>query len=293
MNIPSRESKVLEKKLFEERIYDIGFDRLIEKDRKSKSAVPPQYIRHKLKVEEKEVSEGKVWTFAAIGKKKSKYLFYLHGGGFVLTFFPAHWKLISDLVEETGYTAVVPAYPLAPETPYPGALNMIYEVFCELAGKVGAENIVVAGDSAGASLALALCMKLRDEGQAQARKAILICPCLDISLSNPEIGEVRKTDPLLDVDLQIECGRAYTGAADKKNPYISPLYGDMKNLAPIYLFTGTHDILWPDCKKLYERARKEKIDFHYFEYEGMIHDWILFPIPESKEVLVTLSGELK
>ena len=80
-------------------------------------------------------------------------------------------------------------------------------------------------------------------------------------------------------------GAAYARNVDPKHYLVSPLYGSLHNLAPVTLFIGTRDIFLPDCRKLRNKAIAENVNLNYREYDGMVHDWMLGPLPESKQVL--------
>ena len=105
---------------------------------------------------------------------------------------------------------------------------------------------------------------------------------LDVTLEDPRIKAIDPKDPILNIDALKKAGKLYQGALDLKDPKLSPLYGDLKNLPPVTVFSGTHDLLYPDTLRLIE-ALDGNIKTHI--YEEMIHVWMLFNLPESKKAL--------
>lgn len=281
---PSPESQQLEKQLFLAGVKNNTFAQTVKNDRAKPAAKPTPELYNKYDIASEVVNGQNVWTIAP-KKTINKYFFFIHGGAYVSSYFPEHWVFFGKLIERTGRTVVTPDYPLAPEHQFEETTEMVYTALVNLMDKVGAENVILIGDSAGGGMAFALAQKLRDDKEVQPSQIILLSPLLDITKSNPEILEVDQYDPILSVERSTECSKAYSGNTDPKNYLLSPIYGNIKNLAPIVLFTGTHDILFPDCKKLSQMAEKENIDLTYCEYKNMLHVWLILPVPEADEAL--------
>jgi len=149
----------------------------------------------------------------------------------------------------------------------------------------GGASVTLMGDSSGGGISLALAQRLREDGHEQPGHIVLLSPWLDATLSNPEISEFDKIDPFLGTDGLKYGGAAYARDVDPKSYLVSPVYGSLRGLAPISLFIGTRDILFPDCRKLREQARTEGVEINYREYEGMVHDWMLVAMPEGKQAV--------
>lgn len=132
---------------------------------------------------------------------------------------------------------------------------------------------------------LALAQHLHEGGLPQPGNVVLLSPWLDATLSNPEIAAVDKIDPFMGVEGLKYAGAEYTRNVDPKSYLASPVYGSCRDLAPVTVFIGTRDVFLPDCRKLRERAAAEGVEIDYREYEGMVHDWMLGPLPEAKQVL--------
>lgn len=279
----SIESQELEKNLFLAGVKNSTFAQTVKNDRAQPAAKPTSEL-YKYDVSSEVIKGQNVWTIAP-KKAINKYIFFIHGGAYISSYMSAHWDFLGKLIERTGRTIVTPDYPLAPEHQCTETIDMVYTALNNLIEKVGTSNITIMGDSAGGGMALALSQKLRDEKEAQLLQIILLSPALDLTMSNPEIASIDPYDPILSISRSIDSGKAYAGNTDIKNYLVSPIYGDLKNLAPIVLFTGTHDILFPDSKKLSQMAKKENIDLSYCEYKDMLHVWIILPLPEANAAL--------
>lgn len=217
----------------------------------------------------------------------SKVLVYLHGGIYVAGIGEPHWWMISRLCQETGHMGVMVDYRLAPEHPFPAALDDAVAVLAALTATYGANNLVILGDSAGGGLAVATTMKLRDTGQALPEKLVLFSPLLDIALDNPDISPLEKKDRVLARIGTLEACELYAKGLDPKTPYLSPVNGDLSGLPPTLLFIGAHEILLPDCRLFRDKAESINAALHYREYPKMFHVWtLLFPLlPEGEEAL--------
>jgi len=141
------------------------------------------------------------------------------------------------------------------------------------------------GDSSGGGLALAFAQKLAEmDFPVQPEKLILLSPWLDITMENPEIAQVEELDSMLTLEGLRGAADLYADGDDKSHYLLSPINGNLKGLGDISVYIGTHDILWPDCKLFQEKAAKagKKIALHV--YDGMPHTFMLFPLPESRDV---------
>ena len=197
-----------------------------------------------------------------------------------------HWQLFDKLIEATGATIVVHDYPLVPHYTQKEAFELTDKVYENLLAKYKTETKYFIGDSAGAGLALAFAQLLRNEGRPLPNQIILSAPWLDVTLENPEVMKIDKDDKMLGINGLQMAGKAYAGELDTKNYRVSPIYGDFNDLPKISLFIGTHDLFWADAKKLKSKLEKESINFNYYEYPKMFHNWwIAVGMPESKSVI--------
>ena len=242
---------------------------------------PPAILLKGISLKTSIVNDRKIFTFNSPAVTNQKHILFFHGGAYILNFTFLHWRLLTRLVRETNCIVTAPDYPLLPDYSYKERLAMGEQVYKELLKQTNADNIIFMGDSSGGNLALSLAQKLMADKIAQPAQIILLSPWLDVTMSNPQMQEVSKRDPMLPLG-DNKLGQLHAGDRDMKDFLVSPLYGSLKGLGKISLFTGTDDILNPDARLLKSKAETESVPFNYFEYKHMLHDWIIFPIPEAK-----------
>jgi epsilon-lactone hydrolase len=249
---------------------------------------PSRRLHHKHRIDKRSVNGNFVWTIApkATGESRAvRHIIYLHGGAYVNSFASQHWEFMSKLVDALGCTVTAPNYPHAPEYHVHDVFEFLLPLYLALAREVGGANVTFMGDSSGGGISLALAQRLREDGLPQPGNVVLLSPWLDATLSNPEIAAVDKIDPFLGVDGLKYAGAAYARNVDPRSYLVSPVYGSFRGLAPVTVFIGTRDVFLPDCRKLRERAAAEGVTIDCREYAGMVHDWMLGPLPEAKQAL--------
>jgi len=256
---------------------------------------PSKRLRRKHLITSRTIDGHLVWTIAPKQNLSEKHIIYLHGGAYVNSFAPQHWDFMSKLVDRLSCTITAPNYPHAPEHNVNDVFALMLPLYNELAVNAGSANITIMGDSSGGGISLALAQRLREDGCDQPGHVVLLSPWLDATLSNPEIAEFDKIDPFLGVAGLKYGGEVYARDVDPKSYLVSPLYGSLKDLAPVTLFIGTRDILYPDCRKLRDQASAEGVRLDYREYDQMVHNWMLGPMPEAKhaiaEIVETISSD--
>jgi epsilon-lactone hydrolase len=228
-----------------------------------------------------------VWTIAprAGVARSRKQVIYLHGGAYCNSFASQQWNFMMRLVEALGCTVTAPNYPHAPEHRVHDLFAFLLPLYEEVAAREGSANVTVMGDSSGGGMSLALAQRLREDGHEQPGNVILLSPWLDATMSNPEIAALDKIDPFLGVEGLKYAGAVYAGDVDPTHYLVSPVYGSLRDLAPVSVFIGTRDILLADCRRLRDKAAAEGVKLNYREYEAMLHDWMLISLPESKQAL--------
>ncbi len=204
-----------------------------------------------------------------------KFIVYFHGGSYVAEATQNHWTFLEDIVKDTGYTVIMPDYPLTPKYHYQDVYNMVEPLYKEIAETVGSENVILMGDSAGGGLALGLYEKMAEEMEALPVKTILISPWLDVRLENEDIQEIEKRDTVLNKEALRLAGIAYAGNDGINSYLVNPIDGDISTLQNIKIFIGTEDILNPDCHLLKEKADSVNGDVEIKEYKNAKHIWII------------------
>lgn len=210
------------------------------------------------------------------GATNNKVIMYLHGGAYVAEIGGDHWNMVGRLIEDTGSTIVLPDYPLAPKYTYKDVFKMMEPLYKEVEEKVGANNLILMGDSAGGGMSLSLIEKISTQNNYEIpSKTILISPWLDVRLNNPQISKVKKNDKELNKESLRLAGIAYAGDDGIDNYLVNPVDGDISKLKNVTIFTGTYDILNPDTHILEDKAKQQGIDIQLKEYEKAGHIWIV------------------
>jgi acetyl esterase/lipase len=208
---------------------------------------------------------------------------FLHGGGYIKEIVRAHWRFIGDLTRNARVRCVVPIYPLAPRGTAKDVVPAMGELLRKLLEDAGPAKVTVVGNSAGAGLGLAASQWLRDSGYRQPNGLVLISPGVDASLGSPEHMAIAARDPMQDIPGIIEAGRLYAGDLDIAHPYVSPLNGDFQGLAPMIVFSGTRDLLYPDSIELAAKARAAGVPVEFHLRQGQPHNYAGMPTPEGRQ----------
>lgn len=260
------------------------FDKsIVASQRKDTSKLPASlYRRHH--IEWSEIRGFPCATFSPRGEPNGQHVLYLHGGAYVHSIEQAHWRFVSRLVSRLGCTVTVPVYPLAPDDHYDVTQAVIAETYDRFLADTDPAKQVIMGDSAGGALTLVLARLLRDQGRPQPAHLVLLSPWLDATMQDPAVPVVDRRDPYLSIPGLLEAARMYSGDLDLADPRISPINGTFDGLGHITVFTGTRDCLLLDSRRLHRIAARDGLDIDYFEYQGMVHGWILLRrLPEARK----------
>jgi acetyl esterase/lipase len=189
------------------------------------------------------------------GRKPERVIFYLHGGAYAIGSAASSVGLASDLARRAGTRLVTIDYRLAPEHPYPAALEDAVRAYRGLLDTgVSPSAIAVAGESAGAGLAAALLVALKDAGLPQPAAAVLMSPWADLTLSGNSIRAKAAVDPALTPDGLARRAADYLAGSDPAEALVSPIFADLSGLAPLLIQAGSHEILLDDATRLAARA---------------------------------------
>jgi len=208
-------------------------------------------------------------------------LLYLHGGGYCVGSPRTHRELAGRLARSAKRTCVVPDYRLAPEDPFPAGLEdalAVYRSLCD----TGGEPPVLAGDSAGGGLALALLLRLRDEGCPLPRRVAVLSPWTDLTLGGASIRDRAGRDPYMSERALAAFADAYVSVGKRDRPEVSPLYADLSGLPPLWIEVGSEEVLFDDAARLHARALAHGVEASLFVGEGLFHVWQAVPgAPEA------------
>ena len=214
---------------------------------------------------------------------------FLHGGGYCIGSSRSTHRIgLANLSKTTFCVCHSVDYRLAPKHPYPAALDDAMQAWKTIVADNPDSQIILSGDSAGGGLSLALMMRLRDEGSRLPDAAVLFSPWTDLTCSSQTYKTLAKADPMLTHVITNDCAGHYVpDSADRKDPYISPLFGDFTGLPRTLILVGDREVLHDDSRKVGEKAKTAGVEIEVDIWPGMFHDWWLFgpSVPESKQCL--------
>jgi len=223
---------------------------------------------------------------------KQNIILYFHGGGFNQGSTITHRKLAAYIVKAAHVPILMHNYPLTPENPYPAALVSSEQIYSYLLENgYQPENIILGGDSSGGGLALALTLLLKDKKVPLPKGVFLLSPMVDFTLSGDTLKTNEEKDPLLFVeDLQITVNR-YIAKESPFNPLISPIFGDLRGIPPMFIQVGSDELLLSDSTRLAELARASQTDVQLSVWEGMWHVFQVWvsEIPEASESIESIA----
>jgi acetyl esterase/lipase len=217
---------------------------------------------------------------------------YLHGGGFVLGGARSHGDFGAWLATALRSETWLPEYRLLPEHPWPAALEDALHAWRALAGRADVERLLLVGDSAGASLALALTLALRDDPSLPAPAALLLLsPWTDPRLGGASLATRAAADPLLDRAWLALCADTLRGGGDF-DPLLRPLEAELAGLPPLLIQYGADEILADDATRLAERARAAGVAVTIREYPGMWHNFqaLAGRLPDADRALAEIAA---
>lgn len=217
-----------------------------------------------------------------------KLLLYLHGGAYVMGNCNTHRQLVSYIARSAGVRALLPEYRLAPEYPFPAAVEDAVAVYrALLADGHGAGDIIVAGDSAGGGLTMATLLSLRDAGDPLPAAACLLSPWLDLAATGETMSTHAHSDPWFQPEDMPFVAGYYCDEGQLRNPLVSPVYADLSGLPPIYIQVGEDEILLSDSTRAAEKVKAAGGEVALEIWPGMWHVFQLFVclMPEGRAAI--------
>lgn len=212
---------------------------------------------------------------------------YVHGGGYVSGSCNDHRGFVSKFAKYTGMVNLLYEYRLAPEHKYPAALEDSVKIYNSLLSYgYKSENIIVAGESAGGGLTLALLLALKQRGIELPKAAVAISPWTDLTCSSESYSTKNRFSPA-PLNSWIVFRNHYCGKEDPSNPLISPLFGDLAGLPPLYIVAGVNDELFEDAEKFAAKAKEAGVDVTFVAGKDMVHCYpLLAPMfPEATDAM--------
>ncbi len=224
-------------------------------------------------------------------------LLYLHGGAYLVGSCRTHRQMVSHIARAAGINVLVPEYRLAPEDPFPAAIDDAVGVYRSLLedGFNGAD-IFIGGDSAGGGLTVATLLSLRHAGLPMPAAAVLLSPYLDVTASGESATTRAEQDPWFDAkDMHIVADHYCGEGVDLQNPLISPVFANVAGLPPTFIQVGDDEILLSDSTRLAEKMTAAGLDVEIEIWPGMWHVFQLFigKMPESRRAIRRIGAYLK
>ena len=226
------------------------------------------------------------WVRPEGAHDRSKMILYCHGGGYTSGTLGYARMMAVRMALATGYEVLAFQYRLAPEHPYPEALEdarLIWEHLMFLGW--GAREIILAGDSAGGNLALELALDLRDSQRMLPWRMVLFSPWTDMTASGDSYTECQDRDPLLTHAYIDAVREAYAPGADWSLPEYSPLFADLRGLPPTLIQVGGREILRDDATRLHQKLQEAGVPAMLQTWPEMWHVFQMFPLKTAEDAM--------
>ena len=227
------------------------------------------------------------------GTSTGRAILYLHGGGYVIGSTATHRELARRLSVAADADVLVIDYRLAPENPFPAAVEDAVSAYRWLIGQ-GCEpaDIAIAGDSAGGGLTVATLVSLRDQDIPLPACGVCLSPWVDMEGLGESMNSRASLDPMVQREGLVGMADTYLDGADPRTPLAAPLYADLSNLPPLLIQVGTSETLYDDSTRLAERAEAAGVETSFESWEEMIHVWHLFaPMLDEGQRAIERIGE--
>ena len=260
----------------------------IEKQRASKDSLGNLLVRSNDMSYEDVGTDGihAEWVSVRRNHMKKYILLYCHGGGYNTGSLKYARSITNKLASSTSMDVLSFDYRLAPEHPYPAALEdavKIWDYLMHLG--YGARDIIIAGDSAGGNLALVLTLKLKEQKRILPRGLVLFSPWTDLTRSGKSHKTKCQIDPILTEEYLTRAILDYAAGEDLQNPLISPLYGDFDGFPPVLIQAGSNEVLLSDSKNLHKQMVLHHVGARVTVYQGMWHVFQMSPFKTAYEAM--------
>jgi len=212
----------------------------------------------------------------------------LHGGGYIIGSAKGYRAHAADVSRATGARVFVPEYRLAPEHPYPAAIEDARRVISSAIDEAGPQSCFAIGDSAGGGLVLSSLSVLHRAGSPLPACVVLVSPLVDLTVTNPSYQERAHLDPIVSYQgISRAAGYYLDGRGPDEAPDAFPMLSDLGWLPPCLLLVGSAEVLLDDSRNLAAKLEREGVSLDYHEYDDMVHVWTLFAsfLPEGREAV--------
>ena len=220
-------------------------------------------------------------------------ILYLHGGGYVIGSPATHRELARRLSVAADADVLSIDYRLAPENPFPAAVEDAVSAYRWLVGQgCDPAGVAIAGDSAGGGLTVATLVSLRDQGLPLPACGVCISPWVDMEGLGESMNSRASLDPMVQREGLVAMAETYLGGADSRTPLAAPLYADLHGLPPLLIQVGTDETLYDDSTRLAVRAEAAGVETCFESWDEMIHVWHLFaPMLDDGQRAIERIGE--
>ncbi|MFG2727818.1 alpha/beta hydrolase fold domain-containing protein [Streptomyces canus] len=246
----------------------------------------PAALRRSCTITTDTVHGRQVITLTPKSGRSNTHLIYTHGGAYIYPMLRMHWAIIATLIRHTGARVTVPLYGLAPEHTADDAYGLLEAVYRTVTEQAGDDPVFLAGDSAGAGLAVGQAIRYRELGLQAPDGLFLFSPWVDVTMANPDITALTSLDPILAPQGLAAAGRDWAGDRDTTDPLVSPLYDTLKELPQMFIYQGGHDIFLPDAEEFAAKAEAAGTKVSLSIYPAAFHVFIAAPwTPEARHAL--------
>ena len=220
------------------------------------------------------VSAEWTWTETA---DRGRVVLYLHGGGYVFGSILSHRHLVAEIGRASGSRTLAIDYRLAPENPFPAAVDDALASYRFLLDEdIEPRHIALAGDSAGGGLVVATLVAIKEAGLPQPACSWVISPWVDMEASGETFVSRADTDPMVKREIIVNFAQAYLNGADPRSPFASPIYADLRGIAPLLIHVGASEVLLDDALKLARTAGAADVSVRLEIWPEMVHIWHVF-----------------
>ena len=216
------------------------------------------------------------WTWTAAADH-ARVVLYLHGGGYVFGSISSHRHLVAEIGRASGSRTLAIDYRLAPENPFPAAVDDALASYRFLLEKgFDPRRIALVGDSAGGGLVVSTLVAIKEAGLPQPVCGWVISPWVDMEASGETFVSRSDTDPMVKREIIVNFAQTYLNGADPRSPFASPIHADLRGIAPLLIHVGASEVLLDDSLKLARTAGAADVSVRLEIWPEMVHIWHVF-----------------